>query len=78
MSLIAIPLLLLAGTVHAADVKTDIESVNQKLGAAYAKGNAATIAQLYTTQATMFPPGSDIIKGWEKRSRANMSLSGSR
>jgi uncharacterized protein (TIGR02246 family) len=83
ISLIAIPLLLLAGTVHAADVKIDIEAVNQKLGAAYAKGDAAAIAQLYTPQAMMFPPGSDIVKGrdgvekfWAATIKSGMKMTG--
>jgi hypothetical protein len=42
ISLIAILLLLLAGMVQAADVRTDIDAVNQKLGAAYAKGGTAS------------------------------------
>ena len=61
--LIAIPFLFLLATAQAADVKADIDTANQRLGAAFAKGDATANAQLYTPQATMFPPGSDIVMG---------------
>lgn len=61
--IIAIPLLLLSATAHARDVRSDIEAANQKFGAAYAKGDAAAIARLYTPHATVFPPGSDMVTG---------------
>jgi ketosteroid isomerase-like protein len=60
---LAIPLLLLAATAHARDVKSEIEGANQKFGAAYDKGDATAIARLYTPQATVFPPGSDMVTG---------------
>ncbi len=62
---LAIPLLLLAATAKARDVKTDIEAANQKFGAAYDVGDAAAIARLYTEHATVFPPGSDMVSGRE-------------
>ena len=83
--LIAIPFLFLflLATAQAADVKADIDTANQRLGAAFAKGDATAIAQLYTPQATMFPPGSDIVSGrdgvqkyWQRPSRAVSNLSG--
>jgi uncharacterized protein (TIGR02246 family) len=82
-SLIAIPFLFLFATAQAADVKADIDATNQKLGAAFAKGDAAAIAQLYTPQATMFPPGSDIVSGrdgvqkyWSDSIKSGMKLVG--
>jgi uncharacterized protein (TIGR02246 family) len=63
----AIPLLLLLFTVaaQARDVKSEIDTGNQKFVAAYAKGDAAAMARLYTPQATVFPPGSDMVSGRE-------------
>ena len=61
--MLAIPLLLLATGVHARDLKSDIDAANQKFGAAYAKGDAAAIASLYTPHAQAFPPGADIATG---------------
>jgi uncharacterized protein (TIGR02246 family) len=82
-TIIAIPLLFLAGTVMASDPTSEIDAVNQKLGAAFAKGDAPAIAQLYTPQATMFPPGSDIVTGrdgvekyWAGLIQSGMKLSG--
>jgi len=60
---LAIPLLLLAASAQARDVKTDIEAANQKFGAAYDAGDAAAVARLYTEHATVFPPGSDMVSG---------------
>jgi uncharacterized protein (TIGR02246 family) len=62
---LVIPLLLVAAPAQARDVKSDIEAANQKFGAAYAKGDAASIARLYTPHATVFPPGSDMVTGRE-------------
>lgn len=61
----AVPLLLMGHTVQARDLKSEIEAVNQKFGVAYAKGDAAAIARLYTPRATIFPPGSDMVTGRE-------------
>jgi ketosteroid isomerase-like protein len=60
---LAIPLLLLSATVHARDLKSDIDAANQKFGAAYAKGDAGAMARLYTLHAQAFPPGADIATG---------------
>ncbi len=62
-SFFAIALLIPAVTAQAAGVKSDIEAANQAFGAAYAKGDAAAIAKLYTPNATIFPPGSDMVEG---------------
>ena len=58
---LAVPLLVLAATAQARDVKSDIEAANQKFGAAYDAGDAAAIARLYTSRATVLPPGSDMV-----------------
>jgi uncharacterized protein (TIGR02246 family) len=57
--------LLLSATAQAKDLKSEIEAVNAKFGAAYDRGDAAAIARLYTPHATMFPPGSDMVTGRE-------------
>ena len=45
----AISLLFITATAYAAgDVRSEIEAVNQKLGADFAKGDAAAISKLYT------------------------------
>ncbi len=62
--LYAIPLLLLLGaTSEAASLKAEIDAANQKWEAAFNKGDAAGIAALYDDQATVLPPGSDMVKG---------------
>lgn len=62
-TIFAIPLLLLCANAQARDVKSEIGANNQKFGAAYAKGDAAAIARLYTPHATVLPPGSDMVTG---------------
>jgi ketosteroid isomerase-like protein len=65
-TIVAVLLLLITGTAQARDnVRSDIDAANQKFGAAYAKGDAAAIAQLYTPHATVFPPGADMVRGRE-------------
>lgn len=61
--LLAVSLLLLATTAQARDVKSDIAAGNAKFGAAYGKGDASTIAGLYTPHATLLPPGGDMVTG---------------
>lgn len=63
--ILAIPLLLSAVAAQALDVKSEINAANEKFGAAYARGDAAAIARLYTTHGTVFPPGSDMVTGRE-------------
>lgn len=62
-ALLAIPMLLLAAGAQARDVKSDIEAGNRAFGAAYAAGDAAAIARLYTEHATALPPGGDMVSG---------------
>jgi len=46
-----------------AQVRKSIEAGNLKFGEAVRKGDAATIASLYTEDATLLPPDSDSIQG---------------
>jgi len=59
-------LLVFAGPAFAqtsGDVRADIEKANQAFAAAFAKGDAAAIAAMYSADAQVFPPNSDAIKG---------------
>ncbi len=47
----------------AQSVKTSIDQANQTFSAAFAKGDAASLAALYTEQATILPPGAPMMKG---------------
>jgi len=62
-ALLASALLLLAGPAFADSVKKDIDEANAKWLAAFSKGDAAAVAQLYTEKATALPPGADMAKG---------------
>jgi uncharacterized protein (TIGR02246 family) len=59
----AIPLLVLAASAQARDIKADIDAANEKFAAAFNKGDAAGVAQFYTEQATALPPGAPMAKG---------------
>ncbi len=61
--MLVIPLLLSGATAQAADLKSAIEAATQKWVAAYAKGDPAAVAALYTDTATVLPPGADMAKG---------------
>ncbi len=61
--ILAIPLLVLAVSAQARDIKADIDAANGKFVAAFNKGDAAGVAQLYTEQATALPPGAPMVKG---------------
>src|ERR1700682_1928957 len=43
--------------------KTEIEAVNAKWTEFFNKGDFASVASLYTTDATAFPPGSSMVQG---------------
>jgi uncharacterized protein (TIGR02246 family) len=43
--------------------KAEIEAVNAKWIEFFSKGDFASVASLYTTDATAFPPGSAMVKG---------------
>ena len=51
-----------AGAQDAA-ARAAIEAGNKKFSAAVAKGDAAAVASLYTTDAQVLPPNSDVVKG---------------
>jgi uncharacterized protein (TIGR02246 family) len=53
----------LAVSAQARDVKSEIDAANAKWVAAFNKGDAAGVAQLYTEQATALPPGAPMAKG---------------
>lgn len=62
-SFVALPLLILAGAAQARDIEAEIDAANAKFVAAFNKGDAAGVAQLYTEQATALPPGAPMAKG---------------
>ncbi|MBP1768354.1 MAG: Ketosteroid isomerase [Candidatus Aminicenantes bacterium] len=57
-----------------AQVRAAIEAANLKFGEAVRKGDAAAIAALYSEDATVLPPDSDMIQG---RQRIEASWKGS-
>src|SRR5688572_18444092 len=59
-------LLVFAGPAFAqksGNVRADIEKANEAFAAAFAKGDAAAIAAMYSGDAQVFPPNSDVIAG---------------
>ena len=53
-----------AGTVPAlAQDKATIQKLNEQFTQAFNKGDAAAIAAMYTDDAVVLPPGSDMVKG---------------
>ncbi len=50
-------------TVAAEDVRKAIEAGNTKFLEAFNQGDAAAVAALYTDDATLMPPNSDMIQG---------------
>jgi uncharacterized protein (TIGR02246 family) len=59
----AAAVVLIACPAMAQSVKTGIDRANQNFVSAYARGDAAGIAALYTEQATVLPPGAPMMKG---------------
>src|SRR5262245_66668172 len=47
----------------ASDVRAQIESANAQLGNAIARGDAAALASLYTSDAQHLPANSDFVRG---------------
>jgi uncharacterized protein (TIGR02246 family) len=47
----------------ASEAKAGIEAANAKFSAAFERGDAAGVAALYTQDAMLFPPDSEIVKG---------------
>lgn len=41
----------------------NIQEINRRFESAFARGNAADLASLYTSQASLMPPGSEILTG---------------
>ncbi len=62
-AIIAIGLIALTASAHARDVKSEIDAANAKWAAAFNKGDATAVAQFYTEQATVLPPGAPMAKG---------------
>ena len=62
-AVLAIPLLILAASAQARDIKSDIDAANAKFVDAFNKGDAAAVAQLYAENATALPPGAPMAKG---------------
>src|SRR5882762_9140433 len=53
-----------AGTAPAlAQDKATIQKLNDRFVAAFNKGDAAAIATMYTDDAVVLPPGSEMVKG---------------
>ena len=79
--LIAVMLWLTVPLARAADIKSEIEAANRAWVAAYAKGDAAALAGLYTDDATLLPPGSDMVQGrgnvqafWQKTIASGLKI----
>ena len=55
------------GQVHAVPIKEDplhtIEQANANFGAAFAKGDANAVAQMYTEKARLLPPNASLVEG---------------
>ena len=61
---ILIPVLMLAAPIPAAaDPAADVDAANQKLMEAFDAGDAEAVAALYTEDAAVMPPGSDLARG---------------
>ncbi len=61
-AILAIPILVMAASAQAA-IKSDIDAGNAQFVAAFNKGDAAGVAQLYTENAAALPPGGPMAKG---------------
>lgn len=79
--IVAAVLSLAATTAYAADVKQQIEAANRVFTEAYGKGDAAAVAALYTPDATVLPPGSEMVHGrpaiqafWKKAMDSGLKL----
>jgi uncharacterized protein (TIGR02246 family) len=59
----AAALVFIACPAMAQSVKASIDQANQSFMSAFARGDAAGIAALYTAQATVLPPGGPMMKG---------------
>src|SRR5207244_3305724 len=52
-----------AATPAAAQIKSQIQKVDDQFSEAFNKGDAASVADHYTEDATALPPGSEMVKG---------------
>ncbi len=79
-AILAAPLLLLATIAQARDISSEIDAANAKWIAAFNKGDAAAVAQLYTERATALPPGAPMPRGVRRSRRSGTvrSKTGSR
>ncbi|MBV9523226.1 MAG: DUF3225 domain-containing protein [Alphaproteobacteria bacterium] len=59
----AAAILFIASPALAENVKTSIDKANETFASDFAKGDAASLAALYTEQATILPPGAPMMKG---------------
>ena len=78
---VAAMLLLATSVVHAADIKSQIDAADRAWVAAYAKGDAAAVAAMYTQDATVLPSGSDMVHGrgniqafWQKTMASGLKV----
>lgn len=60
--ILLVGLLLVAGAARA-DTKADIDAANARFVAAFAGGDAAKVAALYTERATLLPAGAPVAIG---------------
>jgi uncharacterized protein (TIGR02246 family) len=60
--ILALGLLLVSGAAMA-DTKSEIDTANNAFVAAFTKGDGAAVAALYTTKATLLPPGQPALSG---------------
>ena len=49
--------------VDFSQIKAEIEKANLKFGEIFRQGDASAVAALYSEDATLLPPNSDVIKG---------------
>jgi len=50
-------------TARQGDARAAIEAANKQFAAAFAKGDAAALSAMYTTNAMAFPPNGEIARG---------------
>ena len=66
-AMLALAVVLFAGPAPArqagGNVRSAIEAANSQFVAAFAKGDVAKIASMYTADAQAFPPNSDVVRG---------------
>lgn len=60
---LAAVILLIATPAFGQTLKADIQAADKKWDAAFNKGDAAALAQLYTENATLLPPGAQSVHG---------------